>query len=170
MELAEYLKTFQKTADQIYNTSLKETDIDIKAGIWLNAPVIKLQKKDWANAALDKGPAGPSIFFSIWTGDKAIKENKILYNIHALKLRKLNGYTITSREFAAAFRERFKPFEHAWPNVSTAFGPLTLMEGWEKCNPEDPGNIIINLVNQFLKIDFIIDNLLNERKKVTTKP
>jgi hypothetical protein len=165
MELSYYLNKFQIIADQLAVTILNKTQVEIKAGTWIESVSVKLQKKAWANAA----PSASAIFFSAWINDKAIKENKLFYNIHALKLRELNGYSITSREFAAAFRKKFIHFEHEWPNVSTAFGPLTLMEGWEKTDPENPGDTITGLVSRFLKIDFIIDTLLDERKTPGTK-
>jgi hypothetical protein len=165
MEFTYYLPTFQKISDRLAMTTLTNSQLEIKAGIWVQSAVIKLQKKNWANEALNSKPSGPAIFFSVWISNKSIKEHQILYNIHALKLRKIKGYKITSREFAAAFRKNFKPFEHEWPNVSTAFGPLTLMEGWEKLDPGNYEEVVVKLVNLFLKIDFIIDNLLEERKK-----
>jgi hypothetical protein len=165
MNPAYYLNKFQKTADQINAADLIKKPFEIKAGTWLDSVVIKLQKSSWANAKLDANPAGPSIFFSIWINDEALKANKIFYNVHALKLRKLNGYTITSREFAGAFRKKFSRFEHEWPNVSTAFGPQTLMQGWEKLNPDNLSEIIVTLVRKFLTIESIINDLLDEKKK-----
>lgn len=169
MDTDHYLHAFQKIAAELAASALSKTAVEIRVVTWEDCVVIKLLKKYWVNKMPENKPSGQGIFFSIWLSNKAIKENKILYNIHALKLRELNGYKITSREFAVAFRQKFKPFEHLWPNVSTAFGPLTLMEGWEKCNPQNTGDIIINLVNQFLKIDIIIDALLHERKKLIQK-
>lgn len=93
------------------------------------------------------------------------KTGVLNYNIHALKLRQLTGYSIKSRDFAEAFRSRFKPFENKWPNVSVDFGPLTLMQGWVSIDIENPENEIAGLAHQFLEIQFIIDELLKERKK-----
>jgi hypothetical protein len=101
--------------------------------------------------------------------DKTIKQNKVFYNIHALKLRELKGYSIPSTEFAINFRKDFKSFEHHWENVSVSFGPLTLMEGWKSFDMENLENIINTLANNFLEIEYLIDNTLKPFKKVNKK-
>ena len=73
-----------------------------------------------------------------------------MYNIHALKLRQLNGYSIASRKFAESFRVRFAEFEQQWPNVSLNYGPLTLMQGWIEPDPEKMREEITALANNFL--------------------
>jgi len=169
MDTPFYLNKFQEIAGQLAVTTLDKTGMETWTGIWSDAVFIKFQKKAWTNTFPDTNSSGSSIFFSAWITDKAIKEGKIFYNIHALRLRKLNGYLITSREFATAFRERFKHFEQDWPNISTAFGPQTLMEGWEKMLPGNPGALLPGMVHRFLKINFIIDDLLAERKIPVSK-
>jgi hypothetical protein len=119
-----------------------------------------LYKKQWSSSAHEPLTAESRIFFSVWITDDAIKEEKLFYNIHALKLRKLKGYAIESRKFANAFRMRFREFEHGWKNISINFGPLTLMEGWVKTNSEKMQEEILKLANHFLEIDFLIDETL----------
>jgi hypothetical protein len=92
----------------------------------------------------------------------AIKEKKVFYNIHALKLRKLKGYSIQSRKFAELFREGFKRFEHKWANVRTDRGPLTLMEGWVKLDLENFQQDVVGLANGFLELDQLIDDTLEK--------
>lgn len=94
-----------------------------------------------------------------------MEESKLMYNIHALKLRQLKGYSITSRQFADDFRKAFKPFEKRWPNVSTSFGPLTLMEGWVKLDAASLADDVLKLARQFLEIDHLIDELLEKHRK-----
>lgn len=166
METIDYLDKFQKAADQLDKQGdLSRKKLDCKAGIWLQSAVLKIQKKSWLNAAPTPRPFRESIFFSVWLNESTIREGKLYYNIHALKLRQLTGYTIKSREFADDFRSRFKPFQDKWPNVSVKFGPLTLMEGWVKLDEENLENTLIDLACKFLEIEFILDDLLEERKK-----
>ena len=134
-------------------------------GTYEQSVFLKLFKKSWAN--LVHGPLIPEsrIFFSIWITDDTIKDQKLLYNIHALKLRKLKGYSIESRKFANAFRMGFRRYQHEWQNVSLDFGPLTLMQGWVKIDGEKMREEILSLVQQFLEIDFIIDETLASFKK-----
>ena len=75
-----------------------------------------------ANNPFEKPQPGPAIFFSVWI-NAGIKEHKLFYNIHALKLRQLKGYNITSRKFASDFREQFKSHETIGQMLSSmAFG------------------------------------------------
>jgi len=164
MELTAYLTDFKKAAESLDAKLFAARKLEIDTGTWLESVVLRLQKKAWANDLYKKPQSGAAIFFSVWLNDKTIKEEKIFYNIHALKLRQLQGYRLTSREFSAAFRERFQPFESLWPNVSTHFGPLTLMEGWAAFDPARVKEIVYSLAVAFLEIDSIIDELLQSRK------
>jgi hypothetical protein len=57
----------------------------------LNSAFLKLYKKSWATPLQNPLTAESRIFFSIWINDSAIEEQKILYKIHAFKLRYLKG-------------------------------------------------------------------------------
>jgi hypothetical protein len=160
MDFTYYQDKFQKAADQLDKKLLNKKQIEVAVGIVLNAVFLKLYKKAWANKSPDPLSADSRIFFSVWINDPAIREHKIFYNIHALKLRQLNGYSITSREFAEKFRTKFRNVEQHWPNVSVRFGPLTLMQGWQNAGIENFEGEILKLANQFLKIDHLIDNIL----------
>ncbi len=165
MDQAYYLNIFQNAAGKIDKKILSQKQIEFATGIVLESVFLKLYKLSWANPS-DNPLTSPSrIFFSVWINDKAIAENKIFYNIHALKLRQLKGYTITSRAFAADFRKDFRKFEGNWPNVSVDYGPLTLMEGWIKLNEATIQNDVLKLAQQFLEIDYLIDELLEKNKK-----
>jgi hypothetical protein len=94
-------------------------------------------------------------------------DTKLFYNIHALKLRKLKGYSIASRDFATTFRKKFKPFEPQWPNVSLQFGPLTLMQGWVKADKNNMQSEIAGLANRFLEIACLVDETLTLFKNST---
>jgi hypothetical protein len=165
METTYYLNKFQQGVDQFDRELFSQKKLDYKVGIWLKSVVLKFQKKSWINTAQKTEPFKESVFFSIWVSDESIREGKLFYNIHALKLRQLAGYSIKSREFAEAFRSEFKPFQKKWPNVSVNHGPLTLMSGWVTLDEENFENIIIDLSYKFLEIAFIIDDLLKKRKK-----
>ena len=121
---------------------------------------LKLYKKQWCNKTEDPLTSASRIFFSIWINEAIIDEQKIFYNIHALKLRQLKGYAITSRDFAERFRKQFKPFMQQWPNVSVHFGPLTLMQGYVNATHENMEQEITTLASNFFTIDDLIDNTL----------
>jgi hypothetical protein len=165
MDTAHYLTKFQKSIDLLDLQPFKQAGLELKAGEWVKSAVLKIQKSSWRSSVPGTKPFKNCIFFSIWVSDELLNQGKIAYNIHALKLRELKGYTIKSREFAEAFREKFKPFEGQWPNVSTAYGPLTLMEGWVKLDEKDMENAVAGLAVKFLEVHHIIDDLLLARKK-----
>src|SRR5579871_4856666 len=136
-----------------------------KQGFYKNCFVLKLQKPFWTNDPMDRMQNESGIFFSIWIEEKAAHRNRANYNIHALKLRKLEGFAITSRDFAADFRKRFASVRGAWPNVSTDFGPLTLMQGWVEFSPDTCGTEILALMERFQQVSPLIDRLLESRRK-----
>jgi hypothetical protein len=159
-----YLNTFQKAADQLDKEVLQKKQIEVAVGEVLNSFFLKLYKNSWTNPSKDPLTSESRIFFSIWINDSAIAENKIFYNIHALKLRYLTGYKIQSRRFADSFRDRFKKIDNKWENVSVKFGPLTLMEGWIKLDDEKVQGDVLNLANGFLDVENMIDETLAEFK------
>jgi len=165
MDIGYYLGIFQKAADRLDKRQIIQKQTEVATGIYLDSVFLKVYKLSWANKTPDPLTASSRIFFSVWINDRAIKENKICYNIHAFKLRHLNGYSIASREFAADFRREFTRFENHWPNVSTEFGPLTLMEGWVKFNETAAQDDIMRLVKKFLKIAYLIDELLEKNRR-----
>ena len=162
--MTSYLEAFRRVADNLGPTLAQENDLLCKVGTMMDCAVLKVQKLSWTNDAADSLPNESGIFFSLWVGDESLKKNQILYNIHALKLRQLQGYTIQSRDFAAAFRAEFARFHDAWPNVRVDYGPLTLMQGWQEIRPDCFEEDISQLVHQFVRIHPIIDNLLEKRK------
>ena len=166
MEMPYYLDKFTKSADQIDRNQLSLYEMEYKVGIWLQSVALKMQKKSWLNPGPTARSFEESVFFSIWINDEAIRENKLYYNIHALQLRALTGYSIKSREFAAAFRTRFGPFKNKWPNVSLDFGPLTLMEGWVSIDINHFEKEAVDLAHQFFDLSLILDELLLARKKL----
>jgi len=164
MDIENYLNKFQKASDRLDKNQLHKKQIEVAVGVVLNSVFLKLYKKAWTSTSQDPLTATSRIFFSIWINDSTIREQKIYYNIHALKLRQLKGYAIQSRKFAETFRYSFKDFEHQWQNVSVNFGPLTLMEGWIKIDSDNFQDDILKLANNFLEIDHLIDNTLAKFK------
>ena len=96
MDIASYLSLFQQAADKLDKRLLDQKQLHVETGVWLDSIVLRLYKQHWVNTPGAKPQTGPAIFFSIWIGIAGIQEHKLFYNIHALKLRKLNGYAITS--------------------------------------------------------------------------
>ncbi len=160
MDYKHYLSVFQKAATQLDKKTLKEKQIEVAVGEVLNSVFLKLYKNSWTNPSKDPLTSESRIFFSIWTNDIAIKEQKILYNIHALKLRHLKGYKIQSRHFADIFRDSFKSLDKKWENVNVKLGPLTLMEGWIKVDLDNFENEVVELANNFIEIEHLVDDTL----------
>ncbi|MBL7910861.1 MAG: hypothetical protein JNJ41_07400 [Bacteroidia bacterium] len=158
-----FTNKFKEVSDKIDHNLLNEKKFELKIGFWLDSVVFRLQKKAWTNNK------NASIFFSIWLNEEGIKANKLLYNIHALKLREFKGYSIQSRDFAFAFREKFKKYKAKWPNVSIDYGPLTLMEGFQKIDLSDFEKEMLVLIDLFFKMEHLIDDNLKERKIVVDK-
>lgn len=165
MNTSFYLDEFKKAADRLDKKLLDRKQMEVAVGVVLDSVFLKLYKRSWASPLQDPLSAESRIFFSIWINDAAIEEQKILYNIHAFKLRHLKAYSIQSRKFADTFREGFNEFVYKWPNVSVKFGPLTLMEGWLQLNPIDFGDDILELANNFLEIEHLVDTTLLKFKK-----
>jgi hypothetical protein len=155
-----YLRTFRKVALQLDKEKLKQMQLEAAVVEVLGCAVLKLYKKAWASPGEDPLSASSRIFFSIWADDLMIEENKLLYNIHAFKLRQLDGYKIESNKFATVFRAGFKRYEKQWPNVSVQFGPLTLMQGGLNIVPGNFQDEVLKLAYQFLQIAPLIDNAL----------
>ncbi|MTH14471.1 hypothetical protein [Flavobacterium sp. LC2016-01] len=166
MDTSFYLENFQKIAHQLDQKLLDEKSIEVSVGIYLDSVFIKLYKKSWASNPNEALTAESRIFFSVWINDSSIKKQKIMYNIHALKLRKLKGYAIESRKFAEKFRNLFENYSQKWPNVSTNHGPLTLMEGWIELDSENYQKEILKICDSFLEIDYLIDDTLLQFKSI----
>ena len=141
------------------------TGLICKHGFYRGCSVLKLQQADWTNDSMDVVPNKSGIFFSIWVDEKSLKGDRALYNIHALKLRMLKHYFITSIDFAKDFRQRFLELEKYWPNVSTKYGPLTLMQGWIDINPASFENDVLRLMRLFTPVSDIINELLEQRRR-----
>ena len=153
-----YLESFQHAASQIVKKGLALRQLEVWVGTYLDCVVLKLYKKSWANPLQDPVTSPSRIFFAVWI-DPA-REQELSYNIHALKMRQFKGYKIESRKFADAFRKSFKKFAHKWENASIKFGPLTLMQGFVKIEPDGFQDEVLRLANGFLEMDHLIDDTL----------
>ena len=161
-----YLNKFRKISEKLEPKLMSEFQMEINTGCRLDSVVLTIRKKNWYNSIVNDEKKNSSIFFSVWIEDKSLIGNQIFYNIHALKLRHLNGYIIESRKFAEAFRDKFMKYKDQWPNVSISYGPQTLMQGRIEINTDSFEADIIALIIRFLEIEFIIDDLLEERKSI----
>jgi len=159
-----YLEMFVRVAAGV-RPVLAARQIETHAGCWHEATVLKLQKRRWANQSPAAGPSEVGIFFSVWIDAKGLKQRRAFYNIHALKLRSLAGYAIQSREFAAAFRSAFATAACDWPQVSTDYGPQTLMEGWIELDSRRFEDEVAELTRRFLPLAELLDELLDQRTK-----
>ncbi len=136
-----------------------------KQGSYKACSVLKLQKPSWTNDPIDIVENTSGIFFSIWTNETSLREYRANYNIHALKLRELSGYSITSRDFATAFRDGFASVRSGWPNIRVDLGPRTLMEGWMKINIRYFEEDVLALMARFETLTPLLDALLETRRR-----
>ena len=136
-----------------------------KQGFHKACSVLKLQKPSWTNDPTYRVQNKSGIFFSVWMNEVSTRKNHANYNIHALKLRQLEGYSITSRDFANDFRKIFASMRNAWPNVSVDYGPLTLMQGWIKIDQNSFEKDTLALMERFKHLSPLIDRLLESRRK-----
>ena len=162
MDFKQYIDTFQSVADKIDSVVLNKTQMEVAVGEIMNSVFLKLYKSSWTSSSEDPLHAEARIFFSIWIDDSALDKQRIYYNIHALMLRALKGFSIESRKFAHRFRTHFKIYEDQWQNLRLQHGPQTLMQGWIQYDEENFQHDILKLVNQFLEIEYLIDKTLHE--------
>lgn len=160
-----YLKEFRQLADQLDKAVLARKQLRVTVGIFLDSVALKIYKEAWASPGQNALTAESRIFFSIWINDRAIGEGKVFYNIHALKLRQLKGYTVESRKFADLFRQQLAPDLNKWPNISCEFGPATLMQGWIALDHDQYKGELLKLARNFLSIEHLIDESLAKFRK-----
>lgn len=160
-----YLNEFHQAATGISKEKLESNKLKLFVGNVLDSVALKVYKPEWSSEQDSPLNAVGRIFFSIWINDETIQEGRMYYNIHALKLRELKDYRLSSRKFAQDFRDEFVNYRVGWPNVSVEYGPLTLMQGWVELQEDDIQKNIEELVHGFFKISFIIDEILEQHKK-----
>jgi hypothetical protein len=136
-----------------------------KQGFYKDLCVVKLQKPSWTNDSMEEVQNQSGIFFSVWSDGKSLSKGRVMYNIHALKLRQLNAYTITSRDFAEDFRRNFASSRGKWPNVRIDYGPATLMQGWVESETAALYRSIRDLLQRFVELSPLIDRLLESRRR-----
>lgn len=158
MAVNHYRQRFEKVAAQIDKSLFSSNDLIVAPGIFQRSAFLKVFKPHWSTPGQDPLTAESRVFFSVWV--EGLRPQKLFYNIHALKLRKLQGYSIESRKFAAFFRERFIPHSRSWPNVSTGFGPLTLMQGWVDYDDHTFTSDVSTLALRFTEIAHFVDDTL----------
>jgi hypothetical protein len=159
-----YLKAFQSAVEKIPREKYDKAGLKLSVDIVLESAALKMYKPEWSGNPQSPLDAASRMFFSIWVNDKTIREGKMYYNIHALKLRELKGYKISSRHFAQNFRDQFLKHQKDWPNADIQYGPLTLMQGWIPLTTEEIQKEVCSLIQNFLELSPIIDTVLNQYK------
>lgn len=160
-----YLNKFHLAITDALQIELENKGLKSSVDIVMESIALKIYKPEWSSNMMEPLEAVSRIFFSIWINDKTIQEEKMYYNIHALKLRGLKDYTISSKEFAGNFRSKFLKYQKDWPNVNVEYGPLTLMQGWVYLDMDFIQENVGELIHNFLKISPVIDIVLKEYKK-----
>ena len=162
-DVQQFCEVFAKIKSQFDERS--HHGLVCKAGFYKACSVLKLQKTSWTNDPMNRVQNTSGIFFSIWMNAESARKNRANYNIHALKLRQLEGYSITSRNFADEFRKGFASTRNTWPNVSVNHGPLTLMQGWIEVDSNSFEEGVLVLMERFHHLSPLIDRLLESRRR-----
>ncbi|MDN3694366.1 hypothetical protein QWZ06_19795 [Chryseobacterium tructae] len=160
-----YLNEFHSAITEDLVKKLENNGLKLSVMTILDSVALKVYKPEWSSDVNSPLDAVGRIFFSIWVNDTTIREERMYYNIHALKLRELKNYRLSSRKFAQDFRNEFMEYQKDWPNVNIQYGPLTLMQGWVDLKPDHILENTHELIQNFLNISFIIDNALEQYKK-----
>lgn len=156
-----YKQKFQEAVDTISGKEFDDEGLRLSVHVILESVALKIDKPEWSSNAESPIDASGRIFFSVWVNEKSIREGRLYYNIHALKLRNLKTYKIPARDFAEEFRRHFESNWANWENVNLKYGPLTLMEGWVELKPDHIQDDLHKLANRFLTVSPIIDEVLN---------
>ena len=151
-----FLAAFQSIKNSYDSSVSRRSGLTCTTNVFEGCPGVRLFRTTWMS-----GKSG--IFFSIWTDEHSESALRLHYNIHALKLRQLKPYVITSRNFAEEFRQSFETIRKSWPNVSVEYGPQNLMQGWIEYRIETFESDALRLLRQFSEIAPVIDGLLEER-------
>lgn len=160
-----YLERFRCAAARLDSKLLAAKQLEVWVGVVLESVCLKVFSRQWCSDPEAPLQARSRIFFSVWVNADTIGKGKVYYNIHAFKLRELKGYSISSRNFAEGFRNRFKVEQDKWANVDLNLGPLTLMEGWEQLNPDSLENQVAAWAESFVNCAGLIDSTLESFKK-----
>ncbi|HCA06887.1 hypothetical protein [Chryseobacterium sp.] len=155
-----YRQKFQEAINALSGKEFIDSGLQLSVEIILESVALKIYKPEWSSTPESPMDTPGRIFFSVWINDQSIKEGKLYYNIHALKLKNLKGYRIPARNFAEDFRNRFAEDQKNWENVSVQYGPLTLMEGWIELRPDHIQNDLCGLARKFLNLSPVIDEVL----------
>ena len=131
--------------------------INCKVGEMLDSAVLKLQKDHWSDNGMGEG-----IFFSVWLGAGDIKKGRFNYNLHAFKMGGRKDYEIKPVAFAKKFRAGFDSSN--WPNISIDYGPQNLFQGWMPLNLLTLGKDVSVLIDRFISVHSVIDDLLEGHK------
>ncbi len=122
--------------------------------------VLKLRQHHWSPELTDAIVSEIGIFFSVWIECDGGPEDRLHYNLHALKLRQLKPYRLESRKFARAFREAFSSRSAGWPNVRTDYGPQTLFQGFVVCPQSHIEEAATELTDRFAPLADVVNRLL----------
>ena len=154
---SQYQVVLERIRQNHANRLLRTFQLHCEAGNCLDSAALKLQKRHWSDNGMGQG-----IFFSVWLGNREVETNRFNYNIHALKLGSQKSCGVKPVAFARAFRSRFA--FTGWPNISTDYGPQTLMQGWLPLHPRTFEQDVLGLIEHFASTHHTIDELLNHGK------
>lgn len=125
-----------------------------------NEAPLYLGKSDWTNRFDQDRDSTIGVFCSIWVSDKLLQKRQFAYNIHSKAISKLPGYKLMPRKFANDFRQLVESSVVQWPNIRLDYGPSTLLEGRDTCEPDSFAANVEARISGFVDIHHHIDSLL----------
>jgi hypothetical protein len=155
-----YLDVFSSLADARAADLQAQHGLVIKSGEGLGAAILKALKPAWTTDPPEQFLNTNGLFFSIWIDAACVKQNQVRYNLHAKKLRNIQGDAFPAREFARVFRAQVTNDLVGWPSVVYPKGPITLFEGHMPLNPKTLGADTSGLVDRFVGLVPTIERLL----------
>src|SRR5689334_6965747 len=90
-----YLSAFRGAAATVSTHSNWDRQLVCRVGYHMDCAVLKVQKAEWTNDNLSAMGNQTGVFFSIWITQKRSAAGRAEYNIHAMQLRKVNGFRLT---------------------------------------------------------------------------
>ena len=128
--------------------------------------LLKILKDEWTRTPPDQ-LGNDGVFFAIWVTPKDVEEKRVKYNVHALKLRTFPQYKIRAWDFAESFRALANDDIQSLPNVNMNLGPGNLFQGHVDADLSDLKEKCMPLIQTFVKIHPVIDDLLKKAERAS---
>lgn len=131
-----------------------------------NIALFKILKDEWTRTPPQE-LGNDGVFFAIWATPKDVAKKRVKYNVHALKLRTFPQYKIKAWDFADSFRALAHDDIKSLPNVNMDLGPGNIFEGHVNADLTNLKEKCMPLIESFVKIHPIIDDLLKKAERAS---